>query len=133
MNLSIERPEFADGLANRKRTATTGIEKIDNVTLSAPYDPNTAGPIIEFFEGKRSGDAINMSIQAVKRGKSLERRSTTSIRLSGCKLVKLSYPGEVDLNSGTEISMIEIELTVDDVSYAGTAAKDTTTASSLNI
>lgn len=134
LSLTIERPTYSDGLSNRLRTGATGQEKVEECELEIPFDPDQSSTIIEFFESKRNGDPFACSIQAVRRGKNLERRSSKVLRLSGCRLSKLSYPGEVDLAGGaTNVAKLMVSFSVDDFSYAGTASKDPTTASSLNV
>lgn len=112
-----ETDTFSDGIGKRLRTVLGAIQT-QNVTLEKPYDPVNDAALIQQINALRLQDQdITVTVEPVRRtATGPERIGANVITLFGCQIVK--FTGfEVD-TAGSDTSLIELELSVDDWTYA---------------
>lgn len=109
---------FANGFSQTKQKKV-GMLTYDNVTISKPFDPLTDASLLkvldEYCEGE-DGRLMSITITPVTVCRNIERKGSTTFTLLGCRPVSVKV-AETDSDSVDGISMLEIELTVDNVKY----------------
>lgn len=109
---------FANGYSQTKQKKV-GMVTYDNVTLAKPFDPNTDASLLklldDYCEGE-DGRLMSVTITPVTVCRNIERKGSTTFTLLGCRPVSVKV-AETDSDSVDGISMLEIELTVDNVKY----------------
>lgn len=109
---------FANGFSQTKQKKV-GMVAYDNVTISKPFDPKTDAPLInllkDYCEGE-DGRLMSVTVTPVTVCRNIERKGSITFTLLGCRPVSVKV-AETDSDSVDGISMLEIELTVDDVKY----------------
>lgn len=118
---NFTRPTFADGLSARKRKAQTGSSEIEDATLEVPFDPEKAEHIalLQWIEEHKDGTPFDHTLRPVVRNNEITYRGSKSLRLSTCRLMSYSLPGEIDVNGGDQVGMISITFSIESGSFAG--------------
>jgi hypothetical protein len=115
---TFTRPEYADGLTARKRKAQTGSSMVEDMELSKPYDPDVDSALIDWITTHEDGTYFQALIRPVKRNGNIEFRGAKAFRLSNCRIMKASYPGEVNSSGGDQVSMIVIGFSCEEATYS---------------
>lgn len=106
INDSAESGSYANGLGNRI-FKVSGPRTLDDITLSAPYDPDEAEKVEELWLDYNC-EYLTVTVQPVTCGNSFDNIGSPYI-LEGC-LLQSYKAAEVDRESG-DVGTIEITLT----------------------
>ncbi|HMA79028.1 MAG TPA: hypothetical protein VKP88_07950 [Candidatus Paceibacterota bacterium] len=116
IEIESESETYNDGITKTNRTVLGAME-IANVTLEKPFDPVSDATLVERLMTLRyEAQDITVTVEPVRRTpQGPERNGQKSFTLYGCQIVK--FMGfEVDTSS-SDVSLLELELSVDDVAY----------------
>lgn len=109
---TAESGQYANGTGNRIYKVV-GPRSVDDVTVTAPYDPALAHAI-ESIWSKYNCEFITITIQPTTCNG--ETSNSTPYMLSGCQLQQLTV-AEMDRESG-DVGTIELVFTVNDWNYS---------------
>jgi hypothetical protein len=115
----FNRAMFSDGLSNIKKSAPSGAQEIEQVTLSKAYDPDRDGPVLDFLQSHECGEPFSMTVRPVKRCGQMEFRGKSAWSLSGCRVSEWSVFELMDTGSGDSVVELKMVFSVDQVSIAG--------------
>ena len=116
IEIESESETYNDGITKTNRTVLGAME-IANVTLEKPFDPVSDATLVERLMTLRyEAQDITVTVEPVRRTpQGTERIGQQSVTLYGCQIVR--FMGfEVDTSS-SDVSLLELELSVDDVAY----------------
>jgi hypothetical protein len=117
---SITRPEYSDGLTNRKRYAATGTSKFEDVTIARAFDPTNADDdaAYRWVQASKHGAPQNITVRPVTRAGNTTFKGTKAWYLSGALVKEYAIVEDMDTGKGDGVVMLKVTLTVDDAVWA---------------
>jgi hypothetical protein len=114
----FDTSDYVDPADRRKKTVR-GVVMVGDVTLAKPFHPTDDAALIDLWQKYRDDgtpeEGFTVTVQAIKND-----RNRTPIgkprTYYGCQIIKFTRP-EADLE-GSDVAMLEIEMSVDHVEEA---------------